>query len=136
MAIATTSQVLYDGPRRAKLQFTGVSDGSGELNLATLVDASALGPLGPGQACTAVKVERITGTVKPAGTVALYWDALVPVKFAELAGPLTTFDYSNITAIAAPESLLSATGDVLVSTDGFTTGTTYMIELELIKKTG
>lgn len=134
MAIAVTAQTLYDGPRRAKLQFTGVSDGSGEITLATLVDASTLQPLGPGQPCRSVKVERITADVKPAGSVELYWGAQTPVKFAELTGTRVSFDYSNITAITAPPATAGLTGDILISTTGFTAGTTYMVELELIKK--
>jgi hypothetical protein len=134
MTIAVTAQTLYDGPRRAKMQFTGISDGSGELTLATLVDASTLSPLGPGQPCKSVKVERITGDVKPVGNVSLYWGALTPVKFAELTGARATFDYSNITAITVPPGTISATGDILISTAGMTSGTTYMIEIEMIKK--
>lgn len=135
MAIAQTAQVIYNGPRRAKMQFTGISDGSGQLSLATLVDASALGDLGPGEPCTRVGVERITATVKPSGTVELYWGALTPLKFAELAGPTVGFDYSNITSITAPAETDGPTGDILISTTGFAAGTTYMIELEMIKKT-
>lgn len=135
MAITQTSQVLYDGPRRAKLQFTGVSDGSGQLSLATLVDATALGNLGsPAQLCKSVKVERITGNVKPTGSVELYWGALTPVKFAEITGYDPVFDYSNITGITVPPGTPGPSGDILISTTGFVAGTTYMIELELIKK--
>ena len=134
MAIATTSQVLYDGPRRAVMQFTGTSDGSGQLTSDLLVDASALGPLGPGQPCRAVKVESIKGSVKPQGSVQLLWDALVPVKFADLSGTNVNFDYRNITAIVAPTTG-APTGDILFSTLGFAAGTTFMLELSLIKKT-
>lgn len=134
MAITITNQTLYDGPRRAAVQFTGISDGSGQLALATLVDASTLTPLGPGQACKRVGVESIIGSVKPSGTVELYWGALTPVKFAELAGTNINFDYRSITSITIPPSATNATGDILISTTGFSAGTTFMIELSLIKK--
>lgn len=134
MAITTTSQLLYEGPRRAKFQFTGVSDGSGELTLATLVVPSTLQPLGPGQACKRVGVERITGSIRPVGTVELYWDALTPVKFAELTGTPIEMDYTNITSIVAPSTTPGLTGKILISTSGFTTGGTYMLEIEFIKK--
>ena len=135
MAVTVTAQTLYDGPRRAKMQFTGVSDGSGQLNDAVLVDASALQPLGPGQPCRRVGVQRIVGSVKPTGSVQLYWGALVPVKFAELSGTRIDFDYTNITSITAPTDTEGPTGDILISTAGFAAGTNFMIELELIKKT-
>jgi hypothetical protein len=135
MAITTTSQVLYDGPRRAMMQFTGTSDGSGQLNLATLVDASALEQLGPGEPCRRVGIESIKGSVKPQGSVQLFWGALVPNKFADLAGTNINFDYRNITSITAPAGTDGPTGDILISTDGFAEGTTFMLELSLIKKT-
>lgn len=134
MAIATTSQVLYDGPRRTKMQFTGVSDGSGELALVTLVNAAGLGPLGPGQPCRRLGVEKITGSVKPVGSVELYWDALTPVKFAELTGTPVDMDYRDITSIVAPPATGGLTGNILISTTGFVAGTTYMLEIEFIKK--
>lgn len=134
MTIALTLQTLYDGPRRAKLQFTGVSDGSGEVSGAVMVDASTLSPLGPAQPCRRVKLERLTGNTGY-GIVELYWGALVPLKFAELTGANIEMDYSNITAMAAPSSLPSATGDILYTTVGFSAGSTFMLELELIKAT-
>lgn len=132
MAITVAIQTLYDDRRRAKIQFTGVSDGSGELANATLVAANTLLPLGPGQPCKRVKVERITGNTSY-GNVELFWDAETPLKFAELAGSDIMMDYSNITAITAPKSLLSATGNILYTTSGFSAGSTFMLEVELIK---
>ncbi len=132
MAITVTAQTLYDGPRRAKLLFTGVSDGSGEITNGMLVDASTLGAIGPGKACRRVKVARITGNTSY-GNVELFWDAEVPLKFAELAGPTIDMDFRDITGIVAPASLLSWTGDIRYSTTGFSSGSTFMIELDLVK---
>lgn len=134
MAITVAIQTLYDGLRRAKIQFTGVSDGSGGASNATLVTARALTPLGPGQTCKRVKVERITGNTSY-GNVELLWDAETPLKFAELAGSKIDTDYRNITAIMPPASLLSWTGNILYSLSGFSAGSTFMLEVELIKAT-
>ena len=132
MSIAVTAQTIYDGPRRAKVQITGTSDGSGEVTNGLLIDASALSNLGrPGQPCRRVKVERITGNTSY-GNIELFWDALVPLKFAELAGADIRMDYSNITALVPP-STLAWTGDILYSTTGFSAGSTFMLELELVK---
>lgn len=132
MAIATTIQTIYDGPRRAKVQVTGISDGSGEATNAMLVQASALSALGPGQPCKRVKVERITGNTSY-GNVELLWDAETPLKFAELAGADIMMDYSNITALAPARSFISWTGNVLYTTLGFAAGSSFMLEVELIK---
>ena len=133
MAIVITSQVLYDGPRRATLQFTGSSDGAGQLDFDTLVDASALSALGPGQLCGAVKVEKINATVSY-GVIELYWGALIPVRFAVLSGDNQVFCYEDITALNNAAAGPSATGDILISTIGFSANSTFMLKLELIKK--
>lgn len=132
MTISVTIQTLYDGPRRAKIQITGASDGSGEVTLAPLVVARALSPINPATVCKRVKVERISGNTSY-GNVELFWDAEVPLKFAELAGSDIMMDYSNITAIVPPASLISWTGNITYSTTGFAAGSTFMLEVELIK---
>lgn len=134
MAVTTTTQVLYDGPLRAKVQVTGSSDGSGEVSLATLVDASALGRSASGLPCTSVQVSRINANVKPQGSVQLYWGALVPALFANLSGTQARFDYTNITGITAPADTVGPTGDIVYSTTGMTAGSTFTLELELKKK--
>ena len=134
MTITVTTQTLYDGPRRAKIQITGTSDGSGEVTNGMLVNADALSPLGPGQPCRRVKVERITGNASY-GIVELKWEAAVPFTFAELTGSNIGMDYRNITAIVPPANLISATGNILYSTLGFSAGSTFMLEVELIKAT-
>mgnify|MGYP003654031461 CR=1 FL=1 len=132
MAIVITRQTLYDGPKRAKIQITGASDGSGEVTNAMLVQANTLEPIGPGQACERVKVERVTGNTAY-GNVELFWDAPVPLKFAELSGSKIDLDYRDITAIVPPSSLLSWTGNITYSTTGFSAGSTFMLEIELVK---
>ncbi len=128
MAISTTSQVVFDGNRRTTMQFTGISDGSGNLNLATLVDCKALNPK-----CQAVKVQAITGFVSY-GIVELFWEALPPVKFAELGVEAIEIDYSqegNLTnKVAGPD----ATGNILISTQGFAAGSHYSLLIDLIKR--
>jgi hypothetical protein len=132
MAITVTAQTLYDGPRRAKLQFTGISDGSGAVQLQPLIVASALAPIGAGVPCRRVKVARITGNTSY-GNIELLWDGLVPPKFAELAGPNIQMDYTNITAIVPPPEFVEWTGNILYSALGFSTGSSFMLELELVK---
>ena len=132
MAITVTAQTLYDGPRRAKMQFTGVSDGSGAITLQPLVVASALSPIGAGVPCRRVKVARITGNTSY-GNIEMFWDGQVPLKFAELAGPNIQMDYTNITAIVPPPTYIEWTGNIAYSAFGFSTGSSFMLELELVK---
>lgn len=128
MTISTTSHVVFDGNRRTTIQANGISDGSGNLNLAPLVTVSALNPK-----CSAVKVQAIKGFVSY-GIVELFWDALPPVKFAELSSDSVDIDYScegNLTnKVAGPD----ATGNILISTQGFANGSLYSLTIDLIKR--
>src|SRR3990167_10027668 len=126
MAIATTVQTLHEGPRNLVMQWTGVSDGAGTENLVNRVDVST-----PPPACDAVSVRKITGTVE-FGIVELYWDALTPVKFAELSGTID-LDYDRISGLRNNAGG-GKNGDLLLSTVGFELDSTYNLQIEMIKK--
>ena len=126
MTIATTVQTLHEGPRNLIMQWTGVSDGAGSENKIKKVDVSTLTP-----ACSSVSVRKITGTVE-FGIVELYWDALTPVKFAELSGTID-LDYDRISGLRNNAGG-GKNGDLLLSTVGFELDSTYNLQVEMIKK--
>lgn len=126
--ITQTSQVLYDGQRNHVMQFTGVSDGSGNLAQAVLFDPALTIPK-----CSRVSVRGITADVD-FGLVELWWDAEIPVKFAELSGPDNHFSYESIGGITNNVTGRGATGKILISTGSFSNGSTYMIKLDMVKK--
>lgn len=128
MAIATTAQTVFDGNRTVTKQFTGISDGAGQLSLVTLVDPSTLNPK-----CKAVKLNMITGAVSY-GIVELYWDALPPVKFAELSGDQIKFDYRKQGGLNNNLAGPDATGKILISTTGFSANSSYMLKLDMKKR--
>ncbi len=126
MAIAVTSAVLHDGRRNATMQFTGVSDGSGQETGVVKVDVSELNPRP-----VTVKVNRIEYAVD-GGQVKLSWEADVDVDFAVLSGQ-NILDYCFINGMvnsAGP----GKNGDILLSTLGFEENSSYTIKLDLIKK--
>lgn len=129
MTISTTSSVLFDGNRQAIMQFTGVSDGSGELSQVTIVDPKTLTP-----PCVGVDIRRITANIG-FGIVELFWDAETPKKFAELSDHTPMFDYNLFGGLNNSKAGLGAStsGKVLMSTAGFSNGSTYMLELEMVK---
>lgn len=127
MAITTTANTIFDGNRTASMQFTGVSDGSGALTGATLVDPSLMNP-----AAKSVKIKRITGSVSY-GVVELYWDALPPVKFAELTGDYLDYDYDKFGSLTNKLAGPDATGKVLISTIGFSQNSTYQLKIDMTK---
>ena len=126
MTIATTVQTLHEGPRNLIMQWTGVTDGAGSENKIKKVDVSTLTP-----ACSSVSVRKITGTVE-FGIVELYWDALTPVKFAELSGTID-LDYDRISGLRNNAGG-GKNGDLLLSTVGFELDSTYNLQVEMIKK--
>lgn len=128
MAITTTIQKLYDGPRKATIQATGLTiDGplSNNLTLATLVDLALLAPV-PAQ----VRVDHIEGEVGY-GVVQLFWAALTPIRFAVLSGSRILLDYANIGGLIMP---VGGTGNILVSTLGFDLNSTFTVKLDLTKR--
>ena len=108
------------------MQFTGVSDGAGNETKVTKVDVSELTPAG-----SSVTVRHIEGNVT-AGLVELWWDALVPVKFAVLEGDVH-FDYSRISGLKNNAGG-GKTGDILLSTVGFELDSNYNLQIEMVKK--
>jgi hypothetical protein len=128
MAIATTSQTLHDGVRNVVMQFTGISDGSGQEADVIKVDVSELSP-----PCDRVKILNLTHDVH-GGVVTIAWAADTPVVFAQLSGQNETcYRMEGGLQNNADES---GTGDILLSTEGFELNSSYTIKLEMVKKNG
>jgi len=126
MAIATTSQTLHDGVRNVIMQFTGISDGSGQEAAVVKVDVSEMTP-----PCDRVKILKLTHDVN-GGVVTLSWAADTPVVFAQLSGQNETcYRFQGGLQNNADES---RTGDILLSTEGFELDSSYTIKLEMVKK--
>ena len=117
MAITTTADTLQDMPRNIVMQFTGISDGSG--NETNVVKVSK----GKG-----VKIRKITSTINGPGMVTLKWSASTPVVFAQIAPGAEAFDY---TKWGGMENHSDGNGDILLSTNYFGLGSSYMILLEM-----
>ena len=131
MADAVTSQTIQDGERKAVLNFTNASDGSGE-SAVKKVDVSALANNSAGDTCTGVAINKI------------WWQCTgmsVKIEFAATSNVLAIglsedsngyHDYSDFSGI--PNNAGSGvTGDLDFTTVGAGSGDTYMIVLELIK---
>lgn len=126
MAIAVTSAVLHDGKRNVVMQFTGVSDGSGQETGAVKVDVSTLNP-----PPVTVKIKSIEYDVN-GGNVKLSWDADSDADFAILSGQ-GALDYCYIDGLINSAGA-GRTGDILLSTLGFEENSSYTIKLEMLKK--
>lgn len=124
MADAVTSQTILDGPRNLVMKFTNLSDGTGE-SAVLKVDVSTFTP-----PAATVAIKRITYNVQ--GMVAtLLWDATTDVRIIDLAGD-GVFDFSRA---PIPNTKASGyTGDILLTTTGHSSGDSYSIVVEMIKK--
>jgi hypothetical protein len=132
MADAVASQTIQDGERTAVMRFTNVSDGTGE-SAVVKVDVSALAANSAGQSCTEVAIQRIYWATVGM-SVKLDFDATANALLVGLPADSTGDEYyDNFTAI--PNNAGSGkTGDVLITTTGHSSGDTYSIILEMIKK--
>ncbi len=130
-SLSTTSQVIEEGERNLSMQFTGVSAGGAQEVAAVKVNLSALSPSQVNGLPVRVNIARIQYDV-PTGSVELAWDADIPVRFAELRGH-DHFDYRREGGLA-PVYSQNATGNIVLTTRGFSGGSTYMLALDMIKK--
>ena len=132
MADTVTTQTIQDGERTAVLRFTNVSDGSGE-SAVKKVDVSALAKNSAGKECTEVHIQRIYWATVGM-SVNLEFDASSNVLAIGLPANSTGDEYyDNFTAI--PNNAGSGkTGDIDFTTTGHSSGDSYMVILELIKK--
>ena len=136
MADAVTSQTLVDGPRTTVMAFTNVSDGTGE-SAVTKVDASALSSMGgPGGAATStdLKISQIWWSIDGIN-VDILWNASSNVLALSVggnngAGHLDCRSFGGLQNNAGG----GVNGDVLFTTRNHTSGDTYSIIIELIKK--
>ncbi len=127
MSVAATTQIIEQGPRNLIMNLSGLGDGNGNENKVIKVDVSALSP-----PCSRVKIMRMNGVIEY-GVVDLYWDALVPLKFASLTGQVD-LDYTFGGGLNNPKPN-GWTGDVLLSTDAFELNSAYTLRIEMVKKT-
>ena len=132
MADAVASQTIQDGERTAVMRFTNVSDGTGE-SAVKKVDVSALAANSAGQACTEVHIQRIYW-MTVGMSLKMEFDASTNVLLTHIPADATGDEYyDNFTAI--PNNAGSGkTGDIDFTTVGHSSGDSYMIILEMIKK--
>lgn len=126
MAFLTTTRVLYDGPRKAKIQITGLSDGSGDEHLIPKIVCKDLEG-----APQSLKIEEIEYNVS-GGLARIYFDAADPVEIADLVG-WGELDYCSDDSTVNDPRALSYTGNILLSTMGFDSGSSYTIRFDVKK---
>ena len=123
MADAVTSQTIINGPRNVVMKFTNLSDGTGE-SAVKKVDASDL-------SAATLSIQKIHYCVNGM-VVTLLWDADTDVRIVELAGD-GCLDLSGFGGIPNTKAT-GYTGDIMLTTTGHTSGDSYSLILEMVKK--
>jgi len=132
MADAVTSQTLIDGPNKAVMKFTNVSDGTGE-SAVVKVDVSALSASADGDACNEVVIERIWWQCIGM-KVKILFDATSDQFCIELGENQSgDHDYSSFGGLTNNAGT-GKTGDIAFTTVGHTSGDTYTVILYMRKK--
>jgi hypothetical protein len=126
MSDAVTSQVLFDGSRKAILKFTSISDGTGE-SAVVKVDVSAL--VNTPSLVQITKIWYATNGM----AVQMLWDATADV-LAFVIGPdqVGSFDFTSFGGIQNNAGT-GVTGDLVFTTVGHSNGDSYSIILEVTK---
>tara|TARA_R100000781_G_scaffold72880_2_gene45562 strand:+ start:820 stop:1224 length:405 start_codon:yes stop_codon:yes gene_type:complete len=133
MADAVTSTTILDGDRKAVIQLTNTSDGTGE-SAVTKVDVSALSTRSSdGATCTGCKIEKIVYTTFGM-SVKLLWDATTDTIALDLnSGYSDSFDFSEFGGLQNTSGS-GKTGDIQLTTTGHASGDSYVIVLTILKE--
>jgi len=125
MTISATTRVVHDGERNLIIQLIGKADGLDQETGVVKVDASEFN-------CRTVKILSVTSSVV-GGKVILTWDSMPsPENFLYLEGSGDEFCYGDRGLTNDAPDL--ASGDILLSTEGFEPGSSYSILLKMVKK--
>jgi hypothetical protein len=134
VADSVASQTIVDGPRVAVMEFTNISDGTGEsgvvkVNPATLSAESILGTT-----AKRVKIRRIKFSTKGMGVI-IKWDG-TPALPAWLIAPDKTdmIDFMRFGGLVTPPALVAGTGKLTFTTVDASAAASYSIVLELTKQ--
>ena len=131
MADAVTSQTLFDGDKHVVMNFTNISDGTGE-SAVKKVDVSALESDIYGNTCSSVAIEKIWWQCIGM-KVRLFFDASSDVFIIELGENQSGYhDYSEFGGIKNNAGS-GKTGDIDFTTVGHSSADTYTIILKMRK---
>jgi|TARA_R110000765_G_scaffold357822_1_gene448028 hypothetical protein len=132
MADAVTSTTIVDDDRKAVIQLTSTSDGTGE-SAVTKIDVSALATRkSDGATCTGCKLAKVSYTTFGM-SIKLLWDATTDTICLDLNQDYS--DQLDLTEFGGIQNTSGSgkTGDINLTTTGHTSGDSYVIVLTVIK---
>lgn len=117
MTISVTTDIVHDGVRNLIMNFTGVSDGTG--NETDVVKVAR----GKG-----IKIRKVSADVF-GGLVTLKWKGNQPQTIAQLSGGTHDMDFTRMGGLI---NRTDGDGSITLTTSGFGAGSAYSITLEMI----
>lgn len=132
MANSLTTQILEEGPRNVIIKIAGVLDTSDQA-LTTAIDVSTINQGGKGPTPDTVRIDHIDYSISDQLEVQLWWDATTDVIIMPIAGRgrMTFWNFGGLTNNAGA----GKTGNVLIKTTGYTSGTqVFSVILECVKQ--
>ena len=134
MADAVTSTTIVDDDRKAVIQLTNTSDGTGE-SAVTKVDVSALAVRSSdGATCTGCKIEKIVYTTFGM-SIKLLWNASTNTIALDLnSGDTKQLDFTEFGGLQNTAASGGKTGDIKLTTTGHASGDSYVIVLTILKE--
>jgi len=132
MTNSVTYQVLEEGPRNIIVKVAGVLDTS-DYSLNTFISMASSNQGGTGPVPTQVRIDHIDYSISDQLEVQLFWDASTDVVILPLAGRgrMSFWNFGGLTNNAGA----GKTGDVLIKTTGWTSGTqVFSVILECVKQ--
>jgi hypothetical protein len=135
MADSVISTKLKDHASAWAYAFTNESDGTGETNIRKVNANTLIASTGDGST-QRLTVNKIAWTIAGANSkVKLMWGGTGSNTFAYLTGT-GTFDLATNLTTPFVNTTANTTGDIYLSTLGFTTGATYTLVIEGKKTAG
>ena len=134
MADAVTSTTIIDDDRKAVIQLTNTSDGTGE-SAVTKVDVSALAVRSTdGATCTGCKLSKICYSAFGM-SVKLLWNASTNTICWDLNSDYSDdLDFSAFGGLQNTAAASGKTGDIKLTTTGHSSGDSYVIVLTVVKE--
>lgn len=138
MADAVTNKTIINTSDRLEIHLTNISDGTGETNVIKVDKSTFTAPDGAEPA--SVDIEWVRWSVQGFASVRLLWDhttddlglVLAASGYDDYAGPAVQ-GFVPLRLNADPRSA-GGTGDVLLTTNGGGSGSTYDITISFIKQ--
>ena len=133
MPDAVSTQTILDGERLVIQKFTNLSDGTGETNVPKIIPAN-LARNAFGQACTTVKINKITFSTHGLEVLIRFGGATPGYAFMLPQNMSYCLDFSGFGGIT--NNATTPTGTVTFTTDDHSSGDGYTVIIEAIKVYG